>query len=332
MRDWPGAAEPVPGVDAEGRITYTWSALNASASRPYSFGASFPKSYVPADAIVTAPPIDIGAIIGAIMAWVLPIGCIGIFVLLFVGIPILVSSRDRGASFSTCRQRSRLRATASNADLPPSKPPFSWSSPRQSHDHDPVQRSQEGRRNGHISRSLKIDVTKPLPEDLHPYENTFLGAFRVEDAKSGAKSFRTCYRLVKSVAEKMKGFSRKETQEYYKGIMERAWPRSKLPQRPRSRVRRSTRISNGRCWIATTMIARGACSPAPCMLRAGGATTIQPGSSRARAVRSEGLVKLLHRWAGVPRFPARISRRPSSVVSRASRRRCSEISEPSPAA
>jgi len=64
-----------------------------------------------------------------------------------------------------------------------------------------------------------------LPEGLHQYEKDFLGAFR---AGINLKQRRLdlqdmTVRLVKSVSEKMKGFSRKETLDYYKGIMERAW-------------------------------------------------------------------------------------------------------------
>ena len=38
--------------------------------------------------------------------------------------------------------------------------------------------------------------------------------------------------LVKSVSEKMKGFSRKETQDYYKNIMEQAWAQVEAAQTP----------------------------------------------------------------------------------------------------
>jgi len=48
-------SEPQTGVDSEGSVTYTWSNQNASGSSQYIFGASFPKTYVPATAIVTPP-------------------------------------------------------------------------------------------------------------------------------------------------------------------------------------------------------------------------------------------------------------------------------------
>jgi hypothetical protein len=47
--------EPQTGFDAEGRITYTWYSPNANAHSMYEFGASFPRSYVPAETIYTPP-------------------------------------------------------------------------------------------------------------------------------------------------------------------------------------------------------------------------------------------------------------------------------------
>jgi len=72
---------------------------------------------------------------------------------------------------------------------------------------------------------LKLKITDPLPEGLHEYEKQFLVAFRPE---ANTKQRRTdlqdmTIKLVKSVSQKMKGFSRKETVAYYRNIMERAW-------------------------------------------------------------------------------------------------------------
>ena len=43
--------------------------------------------------------------------------------------------------------------------------------------------------------------------------------------------------LVRSVSDKMKGFSRKETMEYYKAIMEKAWAASGGRRHARSQER-----------------------------------------------------------------------------------------------
>ncbi|MGB7876363.1 MAG: hypothetical protein WBL25_18430, partial [Anaerolineales bacterium] len=72
---------------------------------------------------------------------------------------------------------------------------------------------------------LKLKITEPLPENLHEYEKQFLEAFRPDaNLKQRREDLQDMtINLVKSVSQKMKGFSRKETVEYYKNIMERAW-------------------------------------------------------------------------------------------------------------
>jgi hypothetical protein len=71
---------------------------------------------------------------------------------------------------------------------------------------------------------LKLTLATPLPADLHDYEKDFLQAFALEDLAARRKGLQEMtVNLVKSVSEKMKGFSRKETVVYYKNIMEQAW-------------------------------------------------------------------------------------------------------------
>ena len=83
--------EPQTGIDQEGRVTYTWSNPNASGSSQYTFGASFPKSYVPATAIVTPPAFDLGGLISSIISSLGPILFCGFFAFMFVGMPILTA-------------------------------------------------------------------------------------------------------------------------------------------------------------------------------------------------------------------------------------------------
>jgi hypothetical protein len=76
-----------------------------------------------------------------------------------------------------------------------------------------------------ISRDpLQVKVTTPLPEGLNEYEVNFLTAFQEDDPKTRRNLIQDMMvKLVKSVSEKMKGFSRRETVDYYKTIMEKAW-------------------------------------------------------------------------------------------------------------
>ena len=93
---WHGAPsgfpdEPQTGLDHEGRVTYTWSNPNASGSRQYEFGASFPKTYVPATAIVTPSAFDFSGLINTIISSLGQILCFGFFIFLFLGSPIFAA-------------------------------------------------------------------------------------------------------------------------------------------------------------------------------------------------------------------------------------------------
>jgi hypothetical protein len=80
---------------------------------------------------------------------------------------------------------------------------------------------------------LEIDVTDPMPEGLHEYEKNFLKAFKVADKKARQTELQDMMiALVKSVSEKMRGFSRKETLDYYKSIMEKAWQQIEAADTP----------------------------------------------------------------------------------------------------
>jgi hypothetical protein len=71
---------------------------------------------------------------------------------------------------------------------------------------------------------LKIQLADPLPAGLQEYENDFLQAFALQDMAARRKALQEMtVKLVNSVSDKMKGFSRKETVAYYQSIMERAW-------------------------------------------------------------------------------------------------------------
>jgi len=80
---------------------------------------------------------------------------------------------------------------------------------------------------------LELKVASPLPEKLHEYEQSFLKAFAEADKKSRRGLLQTMtVSLVRSVSEKMKGFSRKETVEYYERIMEKAWAQVEAADTP----------------------------------------------------------------------------------------------------
>jgi hypothetical protein len=71
---------------------------------------------------------------------------------------------------------------------------------------------------------LKLQLTDPLPDGLQDYEKDFLAAFANNDLAARRKGLQEMtVKLVNSLSDKMKGFSRKESIVYYQSIMERAW-------------------------------------------------------------------------------------------------------------
>ncbi len=71
---------------------------------------------------------------------------------------------------------------------------------------------------------LEITVKSPAPKDLYEYESQFLAAFKEGDKAGRRRSLqKLMVDLVKGVANKMRGFSKRETVDYYKKISEEAW-------------------------------------------------------------------------------------------------------------
>jgi hypothetical protein len=71
---------------------------------------------------------------------------------------------------------------------------------------------------------LKLEIAQKLPDSLNPYETDFLKAFGTDNLAVRRKALQeVTVNLIKSLQEKMKGFSRKESIDYYKSITEKAW-------------------------------------------------------------------------------------------------------------
>jgi hypothetical protein len=80
---------------------------------------------------------------------------------------------------------------------------------------------------------LEVKALSPQPEDLYDYEKDFLGAVQEKSISVRQKRMETTViALVKSIAEKMKGFSRAETAEYYKSITRQAWEQVEAANTP----------------------------------------------------------------------------------------------------
>lgn len=221
-------AQPVTGFDSSGRITYSWRNVTAAGSTQYKFGASFPKIYVPASTISSAPLIQID--FEALFAF----GMFCFFGLFIFGIPIfsIVSARRRKMKYLPPKvaiegHGIKRGLTAIEAAILLEEPmdkiltmilfAVIKKSAAKVTKRDP----------------LSLELTDPIPENLRIYELEFLAAFKEGNRAKRKKAMQTTMvTLIKSVTRKMKGFSRRETRRYYRDIMERAWAQVEAAETP----------------------------------------------------------------------------------------------------
>jgi hypothetical protein len=222
---WPCADQPATAYDDQDRITYTWQCATASGSKQYTFGMSFPKQYVPAGAIYTPPAFDIGGLISGIMSNLSGICCFGGFVLLFVVAPIFGAINQKKRKLQYLPPKIAIEGHGIKRGLTAVEAGLLMEQPL-----DKVMTMilfGVVKKNAAtvLSRDpLKLQLTDPQPTDLRDYEKDFLQAFANDDLTARRKGLQEMtVKLVNSVSDKMKGFSRKETVNFYKSIMERAW-------------------------------------------------------------------------------------------------------------
>lgn len=223
-------SEPQTGIGTDGRVFYTWNNPAASGSTQYTFGASFPKSYIPESAIVTPPPFDLAALIGAL----LPMLFCGIFAFMFIGMPILAVIQGNKRKMQYMPPKVAIEGHGIKRGLTAVESAILMEQPL-----DKVMTMvlfgaiKKNAASVKTRDPLELDIVSTQPEGLHQYETDFLKAFKNPDKKARQRELQDMMiALVKSVSEKMRGFSRKETLEYYKAIMEKAWQQIEAANTP----------------------------------------------------------------------------------------------------
>jgi len=224
-------SEPQTGFDSEGRITYTWQSTNASASDQYKFGASFPRTYVPAGAVYTPPaasPINID--FGALS----PFLFICCFVGFFFGAPIMAAVNASRRKMKYLPPKISIEGHGIKRGLTAVEAAILMEQPL-----DKVMTMilfgvvKKGAAEVVKRDPLELSFAPTEPADLHQYEKDFLSAFGEKNVNARRKLLQDMtVSLVRSVSDKMKGFSRKETVDYYKAIMEKAWAQVEADNTP----------------------------------------------------------------------------------------------------
>ncbi|MDO9299800.1 MAG: hypothetical protein Q7T89_00390, partial [Anaerolineales bacterium] len=201
----------------------------ASASEFYLFGSSFPRSYVPAESIYVKPaePLISGDTIFTLL-------CGGFFAFIFIVIPAIsaISGQRRKMQYLPPKvsieghgiKRGLTAVEAANLMEQPLDKVLTMIlfGALKKNAAEVVTREP-----------LAIKSASPLPDGLHEYEINFLKAFKEDNAKTRQGLLQEMMvKLVRLVSEKMKGFSRKETLDYYKAIMEKAWQQIEAADTP----------------------------------------------------------------------------------------------------
>ena len=222
---WPCGDTPAAAIDSQNRITYTWQCASANGSTKYTFGASFPKSYVPAGAIVVPAAFDIGKFLAGLGSSLQTFCCFGFFILLFIGGPIWSAANAKKRKLAYLPPKIQIEGHGIKRGLTAVEAGILMEQPL-----DKVMTMilfgvvKKNAATVVTQDPLKLQLVNPPPADLHDYEKDFLQAFASEDLAARRKGLQEMtVKLVNSVSDKMKGFSRKETVAFYQSIMERAW-------------------------------------------------------------------------------------------------------------
>ncbi len=227
---WPGEPQPESVFDQNGNVFYRWRSSQANSYTQYIFGAAFPARLVDSAALVTEPVIsqEVG---GAICFSITFIVFIGFFVLVIWG----VSQAEKKRKLQYLPPKISIEGNGIKRGLTAVEAAILMEQPLEKVLTMILFSVVRKGAAEVISRNpLKIKVL-PVPEnvELRSYETTFLEAMKQEKLSAQRKMLQDLMvNLVKEVSEKMRGFSRKETIEYYQDIIRRAWEQVEAADTP----------------------------------------------------------------------------------------------------
>ncbi len=238
-KNWPGDSTPLTGIDEEGRIVYQWSTTEANPSTQYQpFGATFPARYVPASAISQENVITFDS--GKLLGTLVPILCCGGAAALIILVIVLALKASKNRRLKYLPPKIAVEGMGIKRGLTPVEVGILMEQPMDKILTMILFSTMKKEAAQIVTRDpLEIKVEENLPEDLREYEKEFLEAFRLKNSRERTKALQDMMvALVKSVSEKMKGFSRKETIAFYKDIMEKAWQQVESADTPEVRGER----------------------------------------------------------------------------------------------
>ncbi len=228
---WPQES-PQTGLDSEGRVLYVWHNPSASPDQSYVFGASFPSNYVPI-AAVQEPSLSQRT--GISFDDLMPFCCVGGILAIFAGFTALGVASQRRRKLDYLPPKISIEGHGIKRGLTAVEAAILLETPL---DRVLTMILFSLLKKGVIQVTkedpLEIEVLSPDPEGgLRPYEKDFITAMREKKPRDRQKKLqKLAITLVKAVQAKMKGFSTKESKDYYRSIMKKAWRQVEAAETP----------------------------------------------------------------------------------------------------
>jgi len=219
------------GFDDAERAFYTWTNDNASGSREYKFGASFPKKYL-AEGVVQKPPafnLNLGSLCASPVLWFVVIGG-GV-----VGLSFLGSASQKRRKMQYLPPSLGVEGTGIKRGLTAVEAAILLEAPL-----NKVLTMilfalvKKGQIVVETQKPLKVQATNaPLGDtQLRDYEKSFLAAVEPDGGLKEKDLREMVIDLIADVNKKLTGFSRKESVAYYKDIAARAWQQVEAADTP----------------------------------------------------------------------------------------------------
>jgi hypothetical protein len=227
---WPSDA-PATGLDQEGRVLYEWTNPNANAYSAYVFGASFPSQYVPTEILKepdVAPTSGLGE--NAIFTFCCIGGIFG-FIVLIIGASIYSQNRRK---LDYLPPKIAIEGHGIKRGLTAVEAAILLETPL-----DRVLTMilfgviKKGAARVTQEEPLEVEAIEPSPEGLRTYETEFMEAMAIKSKADRQRALqKLTVNLVQSIQKKMKGFSLKETKDYYQSIVKQAWSQVETAETP----------------------------------------------------------------------------------------------------
>ena len=235
-KNWPGDESPASGYDDDNRIIYQWSYSQASASDKYEFGIAFPSRFIPIETINTEQTITFNP--SNLLSTIIPVACCGGFAGIVALVIYLAANSAKKRKLKYLPPKIAIEGHGIKRGLTSVEAAILLEQPMDKILTMILFSVLKKGAGEVISRDpLKLKVEDKLPDGLRDYEVSFLNSFKGTKPAARRKQLQNMMvALVKSIGTKMKGFSRKETIDYYEEIINKAWEQVEKAETPEVRA------------------------------------------------------------------------------------------------